>query len=141
MEEILGEILGLIFEILLEVLLQLIFEGGVAVASRAPRRFRFAPFLRNALSPRNPPLTTMKFSVLGFLLGSLSVLIFPHPLVHPSRFHGISLLISPVITGLIMGLIGRTVRRRGNSPVRIESFTYGFTFAFAFALIRFFLVH
>jgi H+/Cl- antiporter ClcA len=134
------DLLGFILELLFEVLLQLIFEGGVAAASRAPRRFRFGPFLRIALSPRNPILTTLLFCLLGIGLGALSVTFFSHPLVHPSRFHGISLLISPVITGLIMGLIGRSVRRRGNTPVRIESFAYGFTFALAFMLVRFFVV-
>jgi hypothetical protein len=140
MEELLAELLGFIVEILFEVLIQVIFEQGVATASRARRRFRFAPFVRATLSQTNPPLTILKFTVLGFGLGFISVLILPHPLVHPSRIHGISLLISPIITGLIMGLIGRMVRRRGNTPVRIESFTYGFTFAFAMALIRLLMV-
>jgi len=39
-----------------------------------------------------------------------------------------------------MAAIGRTVRRRGHLPVRVESFSYGFTFAFAFSLIRILLV-
>jgi len=39
-----------------------------------------------------------------------------------------------------MGLTGRIVRRRGKTPVQIESFAYGFTFAFAFALIRILMV-
>ena len=78
---------------------------------------------------------------MGLGLGFLSSLVLPHPLVHPSKLHGISLLISPVITGLIMGMVGQMVRRRGNTPVRIESFAYGFTFAFAFALLRLLIVH
>jgi hypothetical protein len=54
--------------------------------------------------------------------------------------HGISLLISPLLTGLAMATVGRGVRRRGRAPVRIESFGYGFAFAFAFALVRFLMV-
>ncbi|HEY2468335.1 MAG TPA: hypothetical protein VGI45_10940 [Terracidiphilus sp.] len=141
MEDLLGQILGFILELLSEVLLQVIFEGGVEAVSRAHRRFRFKPFLRSTLSRTNPPLTILKFTLLGLGFGFLSVLFFPHPLVHPTKVHGISLLISPGVTGLIMGLIGRSVRRRGNSPVRIESFAYGFTFAFAMALVRLLLVH
>ena len=147
------DLLGFILEFLLEVLIQIIFEGGIAAASRAGRReedtsgvsrahrrFRIAPFLRATLSRTNPPLTILKFTLLGLGLGVVSVLLIPHPLMHPSKYHGISLLISPVITGLIMGFIGRLVRRRGRIPVRIESFTYGFTFAFAMALIRLLMV-
>jgi len=33
--------------------------------------------------------------------------------VHPSKLHGIRLLISPMISGLVLGGIGRTVRHRG----------------------------
>jgi hypothetical protein len=148
------DLLGFVFELILEVLIQVLFEGGIAAASRARDRegdasspsrshrgFRLAPFLRATLSRANPPLTILKFTVLGLGLGFISVLILPHPLLHPSKLHGISLLVSPVITGTIMALIGRAVRRRGSAPVRIESFTYGFTFAFAMSLIRLLMVH
>jgi hypothetical protein len=147
------DLLGFILDLVLEVLIQAVFEAGVDAASRASRpgedvasvskthrRFRFLPFLRLTLSRTNPPFTILKFTLLGLALSFVSVFVLPHPLVHPSKFHGVSLLISPVITGLIMGFIGRTVRRRGKTPVQIESFAYGFTFAFAFAWIRFLLV-
>jgi hypothetical protein len=134
------DLLGFILEFVFEVLIQIIFEAGVDAASRAHRRFRFVPFLRLTLSRTNLPFTILKFTLLGFVFSFVSVLVLPHPLVHPSKFHGISLLISPVITGIIMSFIGRTVRRRGKTPVQIESFAYGFTFAFAFALIRFLMV-
>jgi LytS/YehU family sensor histidine kinase len=79
----------------------------------------------------NPVVATVVFTLVGVGFGFLSACIFPHPLVRPSRFHGISLLISPVLTGLVMALIGRAWRRRGRTSVRIESFGYGFTFALA----------
>jgi hypothetical protein len=148
------DLLGFILELVLEVLIQGVFEVAVDAASRASRsredtatianahrRFRFAPFLRLILNRTNPPTTILKFTLLGLALSFVSVLVLPRPLVHPSKFHGVSLLISPVITGLIMGFIGRAVRRRGKTPVQIESFAYGFTFAFAFALLRLLLVH
>lgn len=148
------DLLGFIFELALEVLIQIVFEAGVdtasrayhpgedvAAVSRAHRRFRLAPLLRLTLGRTNPPFAILKFTLLGLALSFVSVLVLPHPFVHPSKFHGISLLISPVITGLIMGFIGRTVRRRGKAPVQIESFAYGFTFAFAFALVRLLMVH
>jgi hypothetical protein len=147
------DLFGFIFEFVFEVLIQIVFEAGVDAASRASRhgedvhtgskahrRFRFVPVRRLSLGKTNPPITILKFTLLGLALSFVSILVLPHPLVHPSKFHGISLLISPLITGLIMGFIGRTIRRRGKIPVQIESFAYGFTFAFAFALIRFLMV-
>jgi hypothetical protein len=147
------DLLGFIVEFVVEVLLQMIFEAGVDAASRAyrpkedravrpraHRQFRFASLLRLTLSEANPHWTILKFTLLGIGSGFLSLLLFPHPLVHPSKFHGISLLISPLVTGIVMGFVGRMIRRRGKTPVNIESFAYGFTFAFAFALIRLLMV-
>jgi hypothetical protein len=79
-------------------------------------------FLPLSLSKTNPPITILKFTLLGLALSFVSILVLPQPLVRPSKFHGISLLISPVVTGLFMGFIGRTVRRRGRNTVQIESF-------------------
>lgn len=70
----------------------------------------------------------------------MSVMIFPHHLIRPSRMYPISLLISPILTGLLMAQIGRTVRKFGRQSVRIESFGYGFIFALAMGLVRFWLI-
>jgi hypothetical protein len=134
------DFLGFILELLFEALIEIAFSESIAAASRARRRFRIQPLVRAALNQTNPPLTMLKFTLAGIGLGVLSFLIFPKPLVHSSNLHGISLLISPIITGVVMGCIGRVVRRRGRTPVQIESFLYGFTFAFAMALVRYFLV-
>jgi len=65
--------------------------------------------------------------------------IFPHPFVHRSGVHGISLLVAPIVTGSIMALIGAALRRYGKKTIQIEGFWYGFAFAFGFALVRFLL--
>jgi hypothetical protein len=49
------------------------------------------------------------------------------------------MLVSPVIAGLVMSLIGSVLRKRDKNVVRIESFTYGFVFAFGMAAVRFFV--
>ena len=43
---------------------------------------------------------------LGFILGWLSILIFPHSFIRSSRLHGISLIITPLLAGLTMSGIG-----------------------------------
>ena len=85
----------------------------------------------------SPVLATVGYLVLGTTAGGVSLLLFPHPLVHPSRMHGISLLISPVITGALMSIVGYAYRRSGKQPAQIESFGYGFAFALGMAVIRF----
>jgi hypothetical protein len=88
----------------------------------------------------SPVLAALGYLLLGVGFGAVSVLLFPHPLVHPSKVHGISLVISPLITGLIMSQIGIVRRRGGGDAIRLESFGYGFTFAFGVAIIRFLFV-
>lgn len=131
MEDFLLGLLGIIFEVLIESIDEIAFAAIVAAGNRLARRFRITA------RRGSPILATAILITIGVLLGLLSTLIFPRALLHASKHRGISLLVSPVITGLVMAFIGRGVRRRGRVPVRIESFGYGFAFAFAIAFIRF----
>lgn len=128
------DLLAAILEVLAEVLIQLAGEFGLSVLSRAAGKFFTAIF---ELSPMGAAVAVV---LLGFACGECSVVIFPHPLVHPSRFHGISLIVSPVLTGLAMSLVGRFLRSRGKRTIQLETFAYGFAFAFAMAVIRLFFV-
>jgi hypothetical protein len=134
MEELFGAILAGIAELIGEILLEAVFAELAGVLSRAFRLFRVK------VRRTEPVVAIVTFCLVGVCFGFLSVWFFPHHLVYPTRIHGISLLISPILTGLLMAQIGRTVRRWGRQPVRIESFSYGFIFALAMALVRFWLV-
>jgi len=135
MEELFASLLSALAEFFLELVVQLFFEVVLDFATR---------WLRSELAKH--PYGNTIFSGLGYLFlgvfaGVFSVLILPHPILHPSRFHGISLLLSPLATGLAMSFIGRLIRGQGGKTVRIESFTYGFTFAFGMALVRLYFTH
>lgn len=134
MDELIGAILGGLLELVAEFLLELALGALAGLLSRLVRRFTVT------VRRGNPVLTTLVFILVGVAFGFLSAWMFPHPLVHPSKFHGISLLISPMLTGFAMAWMGRVWRRRGRSSVRIESFGYGFTFALAMSLVRLWLV-
>ena len=121
-------------EVLLEVLIQVV---GEAILDMIVRSSRNAVKESEAVSP---VLAAAGYLLLGAACGVVSIFFFPHPLIHPSRIHGISLLVSPVITGLIMAQVGLLLRRKDKKAVGIESFWYGFTFAFGMALIRFIFV-
>jgi hypothetical protein len=134
MEELLAGLLSAIFEILAEAFIQVICEAIVSLISRS---------IRNVVEESeavSPILAAAGYLLLGFACGGVSVFLFPHPLIHPSKIHGISLLISPVVTGLIMAQVGLLRRRKDQRAVRIESFWYGFTFALGMVLVRFFFV-
>jgi hypothetical protein len=134
MEELLLALLTGAAELLVEVLVEV---AGEAITASIYRFFRKAFDESMAFGP---VLAVAGFFVLGVVFGGLSLLLVPHPLVHPSKIHGISLAISPVITGLLMAYAGYIRRRYYHDAFKIESFGFGFTFALGMAIIRFFFV-
>jgi hypothetical protein len=134
MDEVFIALLSAVGELLLEVFFQVVVEAIVALVVRS---------VRNVLEESNainPFLAAVGYFVLGIAFGIASLRVYPHPLFHPSKLHGISLVISPVITGFVMSQVGTVLRRKGKQAVRIESFGYGFTFALGLAIIRFIYV-
>jgi hypothetical protein len=119
-----------LLEIFLEFLLQIIGEVLIDVVLHAASRFAWVRETLNAL------MTAVMYVGLGLLIGFLSVSFFPKAFIRSSTLHGISLLITPVLAGFTMSAIGWIRVRRGNLLIRLESFSYGFIFAFAMALIR-----
>jgi hypothetical protein len=137
-DELLGAVLGAIAEFLLEAFLELIAAAVLDLSSRA--LLDLFTSLGEAIKD-NRALTGVTYALLGMLAGALSLLVLPHPLIHrkpPIRFHGISLLISPLITGLVLSSVGAFVRRWGKKVTPVATFGYGFAFALGMALIRFF---
>ena len=117
-----------LLEFLLWFLLEIFGEILVALPLHAFARFiRDRPVFLNGI-------TCIGF---GLIIGLLSIWIFPQAFVRSTTVHGISLLITPVLAGLTMAAVGYIRRRKGKSVVYLESFSYGFLFAFTMALIRF----
>jgi hypothetical protein len=132
MGDLLLELLGFIFESLLEAILDYVLAALVDLLLRALGSV-FA-----GSKPQNPALAYLGYFLLGVILGGISLAFFRHPLVHPSKVHGISLLVSPTLVGLLMAATGALLRWRKKTVTRLETFSYGFCFAFGLALMRFF---
>jgi len=134
MEEFLTAVILSIAEMLFEAFFELL---GVLLADLSVR------FVNRSKTDAKDPsavLAAAAYSSFGVVAGVVSVWLIPHRLFPVSRFHGISLLISPLVTGLAMSQIGILLRQRGKRRIRIESFGYGFAFALWMAIIRFFFV-
>jgi len=126
--EILFELLA---QLLLEVLIELFPELLLELVWRS---------LREVLQPRaekEPVLAFLGYALLGAAAGALSLLPFPHAFVHGSKWHGMSLIVSPVLAGVGMSIVGWFRRRRGEPLIRLDTFPYGFSLAFGVALVRF----
>ena len=138
MDELLAAILGAIAELLLEAFMEVIAAAVLDLASRA--FLDLFTGLSDAIKG-NRVLAGFMYGLLGVLAGGLSLLVLPHRLIHPLGpigFHGISLLISPIIAGLVLSSVGAVMRRWGKKVTPVETFGYGFAFALGMALIRFF---
>ena len=112
-----------VFQFLAEIVVDLIVHS----ASRTPWIRRTATWL----------LTAILYFGVGLLIGWLSLWFFPRAFVRSATLPGISLLITPVLCGLGMGMIGTVRKRRGKAVVHLESFSHGFLLALGMTLIRF----
>ena len=125
MEELLEVILGAIFELLLEAFLELIAAAVLGLATRA--LLGVFTGIAEAIKKGNRVLTSIMYALLGVLAGALSLLVLPHPLIHrqhPTPFHGISLVISPLVSGVVLSLVGNILRRLGKRVTPLETFGY-----------------
>ena len=131
MEDLLLELLSLVLEPLLDAIFQYALVGLADLLLRALGEV----FERFEI--QNPLLASTGYALFGLVLGGVSLSLFPHHLLHPSKIHGISLIVSPVITGLMMWSTGAMLRRRDRQTTQLENFGYGFSFALGIALMRF----
>jgi hypothetical protein len=112
--DFLFDLLLAVAEIFLEALFELAGEAVLDLALRALGE------VFESVDRANPVLASLGYAILGSLAGGVSLFVFPHPLVRPSRVHGISLLVSPVVTGLLMSFIGASLRHQGKGSSNRE---------------------
>ena len=78
--------------------------------------------------------------LMGALAGLITRLIWPVPIFDPGPVRGLSLLISPLLTGLLMHQYGEWREAHGKTRTFLSTFSGGALFAFAMALVRLLLV-
>lgn len=84
-----------------------------------------------------PWLAAVGYTVFGAAIGGLSLLVFPHYLVASKGLRVANAALSPIAAGLSMAIMGKWRARRGQAVLRIDKFAYGYVFALAFGLVRF----
>lgn len=122
-------------ELLLELIGQFILYGTAEVVT--------AKVAKNISKTRGPEKSQVSpisaaviYAVVGYFGGLSSLLIFPNHLITNPNIRSTSILILPVLLGLLMSQIGRLLKKRCKDVVRLESFPYGFLFAFTFGFAR-----
>ena len=120
--EFIFQILG---ELLLQMMVEALFELGLHGLADTVKR------------PKSPALSALGFAIWGAMAGGLSLLIFPTSPIHNPTLRLFNLFFTPVALGFAMMFIGKIRSKKGQRLVRLDHFGYGFTFAFAMALVRF----
>lgn len=127
-------VMEIIFEVLFqffaEIFLQIVFEilahFGIEFTSK-----------RNQFTPR-PILAALGYLFLGFIAGWISLGLFPTLFISSHAFQLANLFLLPIFAGAAMSALGRWRSARGDAPLRIDTFLYGFIFAFSMSAVRFF---
>jgi hypothetical protein len=111
-------------ELLLQLVVEILFEFGFDSMGESLRRRRRA----------HPALALGGAALMGALVGLVTSLVWPTRLFQPGPLPGASLLISPLVTGLVMDRYGRWRKGKGSY---LATFWGGALFAFGMALVRF----
>ena len=121
-------LLQIVLEIVGQVLFEFIAAFGWESLKDSTRRERES----------TPVLSGTGHLLLGLFAGILSLFIVPRRLTPHSPLPGVSLVLSPIGTGIVMHWIGEFWRERGgrDRPI-LFSFRAGAIFAFGMALVRF----
>lgn len=132
--EIVFEILFAVFGALLETLFEILAQAVFEVAAEVGLRSLVEPFQRSR--PTNPFLAGVGYLLYGAIAGDLSLLI-PRLFTIPLWLRVLNVVVTPVACGLIMVKLGQIREKRGEKPIRINRFLYGYLFALAMAVVRF----
>jgi hypothetical protein len=123
--------MSILLEILLELVVPLFAEFLAELALHELRRL---PWMQKT---GRVVLTAIIYFGVGLIAGVISLLIFPKAFARSSTLPGISLVITPILGGLLMSYIAWLRVRTWDWTIRLETFAYGFLFAFAMTWLRF----
>ena len=112
-------------EILLQVIFEFLAETGVHSLADTLKR------------PKNAVLSTIGFILWGAMAGGISLFILPHSPISNPLLRKCNVLVTPLVAGIFMMMIGRQRDKRGQTLVRLDRFSYAFAFAFAMAIVRY----
>jgi hypothetical protein len=128
-------VIEFIFEVIIEILGQLMLEIGT--------EFGIVSIKQTFKSVKDPNLllSIVGLLILGSIFGFISVFIFPEKIISEHKISGISIIVLPIFTGLILKLFGNWRRKKGKYASYLATFWGGFSFSFALTAVRWFFVN
>ncbi len=133
--EILVRILWWIIQFIGEAVLQIFGEALFELGFRSLRE----PFRRPR--PLHPVLAAFGYLLFGLIAGGLSLWIFPVLFIDATWLRVVNVVLTPIVAGFAMSVLGSYRRRRGQEIIRLDTFSYGALFALGMAVVRFIWGH
>lgn len=126
-------------EFIFELLVQLIFETLGEVVFELATSLGWESLKDQTRTKREatPLLASIGQFLMGVVAGVLSLVLFGTRLTRRFLFPGISLVVSPLGTGIVMHWLGGFWESRGRDRPVLFTFRAGAIFAFGMALVRF----
>lgn len=124
-----------IFEIVFEILIQGGAEFIVEVATHKSRKRKRARGIEP--KPMNPVVTGLLWLAGGAVMGAGSLVFFPHSFIHSETLRVANLIVTPLVLGALMALLGRRRLANGEEIVPLDKFSNAALFALGMAAVRF----
>ncbi len=128
-EAIVEALFGFLIELFIEIVVELLFEG-----------FLYGLTERLNLNTKEfaAVIEAAGYGIVGLMLGGLSLLVFPNSFIENPQFAIVNLIISPIAAGGMMVAMGAFRVKRGQNPIRFDSFLNGVAFGLGLTVLRFF---
>ena len=127
MEFLLEFFFSIFGELLLQLLAEFLFHLGFhSLAETVTPREK-----------RNPVLAFFGYVLFGIIIGGLSLVLFPELLLDDKSHSLGNLIVTPILAGLMMNTIGVIRKKQEKNIIRLDSFLFGFIFAFAMGIVRY----
>ncbi len=134
--EILFQALIWLLQVAGELLLQLL---GEFVASWFGRQAKVSAKARGRDAPWPAWLAVPGYMFAGAAAGALSLWLMPQLFIQAPWLRIVNVLATPFLAAFVMAWVGARRLRQGKELIRLDSFAYGYCFAFAMAVVRYFL--
>ncbi len=121
----------------MEFLLELLLEFVIQIVGEALFELGLHSLAEPFRKPPNPWLAALSYALFGVIFGGISLWLFPQHMLVSAGWRLVNLLVTPVMAGVCMSLIGSWRAKRGQTVLRIDRFSCGFLFALCLALVRF----
>lgn len=126
---------GWLFQIVGELLVQLVGQFfGDLIGHKLQRSLRRS-------EPVQPWVSAIGYLIFGATTGAISLLFLPDAFIKIEWLRVLNLVATPLVAGFVMAWVGSWRRHRNKTVIRLESFSYGLSFAFAMTFVRHVYAH